>query len=166
VLVTHFDVDHVGGLDRLAGLDVAVHAGQGDAALVAGRESPPLLSRKGALQRALGVFRSNPRVEVAPLADGETVGGFTVYETPGHTPGHVVYVNERVEAAFLGDLVRETDGRLEPSPWVLSDDVDRVRESVRELSERAPPFEMAAMGHGVPFERDGKDRLDELAATL
>jgi len=166
VLVTHYDLNHVGGLDRLSGLDVPVYAGRADAPLVAGDRSPRPTSFKSATQRAMGLLAPSHCLEVRPVVDGDSVGSFTVYETPGHTDGHVAYVSETLETALLGDLVRESGGDLAASPWFISEDADRVRRSVRDLADRAPPFEVAAVGHGVPFERRGKERLDELAATL
>jgi len=163
VLVTHYDLDHVGGLPRLDELEVDIYAGRGDAPLVAGHGSPSLRSHKGLSQRLLGLLGTPPDADVLPLTDGDTVGSFTVYETPGHTPGHVAYVSEGLETAFLGDLVRESGGALEPSPWLISDDTDAVARSVRELADRAPGFEVAGIGHGVPFERRGSDRLADLS---
>jgi len=166
VLVTHYDADHVAGLSRLGGLDVAVYAGRADAGLVTGSDSPDVRTWKGFTQAVMAPLVRDSPVEVRPLDDGDTVGSFTVYETPGHTPGHVAYVSEALDAAFVGDLVRESDGRLAPSPWVISDDTDRMRESIRSLSARSPAFSVLGMGHGVPFERGGKERLDDLAARL
>jgi glyoxylase-like metal-dependent hydrolase (beta-lactamase superfamily II) len=166
VLITHYDMDHVGGLSRLDGLDVTIYAGRGDAPLVAGRETPPLSVPKGAFQRLVGPLVTPPDHEVVPLADGDEVGSFTVRETPGHTPGHVAYVSEALGIAVLGDLVRESDGDLAPSPWIISADTSEVRRSIRELSEETTAFEVAAVGHGVPFERGGRDRLVDLAGRL
>lgn len=166
VLVTHYDLDHVGGLARLDGLDVTIYAGRGDAPLVSGREAPPFSVPKGAFQRLVGPLITPPKNDVVGLADGDEVGSFTVYETPGHTPGHVAYVSERLGVAFLGDLVGESDGRLAASPWFMSDDAARVRDSVRRFVADAPDFEVAAVGHGVPFERGGRTRLEDLAARL
>ncbi|WP_459193773.1 MBL fold metallo-hydrolase [Halosimplex sp. J119] len=166
VFVTHFDVDHVGGLARFDGLDVPIYVGQRDAGLVAGRTSPPLRFPKGGFQRAMGLLYTPPDNDVVPLADGDTVGSFTAYETPGHTPGHVAYVSEELGVALLGDLAMESDGELRPSPWFLSSDTDHNRASVRRLADESPNFEVAAIGHGVPFERGGADRFADLAASL
>lgn len=164
VLVTHYDLDHVGGLGRL-GLDADVYAGSADAAVLRGEEKPSWRSRKGALQRVVGPFVRR-QADVEALEDGARVGSFTAYHTPGHTPGHTAFVSEARSAAFLGDLVRESDGRLEPSPWFISADADAVRESILRLAEAAPPFEVAGMGHGVPFREDGSERLSGLADRL
>ncbi|MBX0295092.1 MBL fold metallo-hydrolase [Haloarcula nitratireducens] len=166
VLLTHYDFDHVGGLSAFDGVDLTIYVGAADARFVTGEERPPLSNHKGAIQRVGGKFCSPPDNPVEPLTDGETVGSFTTYLTPGHTPGHVCYVSEELDAAFLGDLVREERGTLKPSPWLISYDTGDVRESVRGFVEHVPPFEVAGMGHGVPFKRGGSERLAETAATL
>ena len=166
VLLTHYDLDHVAGLPKLAGYDVDICAGRADAGLVAGTDSPDLGTLKGLTQALGSPFVGNAPGTVQRLDDGDTVGGFTVYATPGHTPGHVTYVNEAVDAAFVGDLLLESDGGLDPSPWFLSADTDAVRESIRSLSAATPEFAVLGVGHGVPFREGGKRRLDDLAARL
>jgi glyoxylase-like metal-dependent hydrolase (beta-lactamase superfamily II) len=166
VLVTHYDLDHVGGLPGLDDLNVTIYAGRGDAPLVTGREAPPFSVPKGAFQRLVGPLITPPDTEVVPLDDGDTVGSFTVYETPGHTPGHVAYVSEDLGFAALGDLVGESAGDIETLPWIVTDDTAAARESVGRLAAEAPAFEVAATGHGVPFERGGHDRLTDCAERL
>ena len=158
VLVTHYDLDHVGGLAGL-GLDAPVYAGDGDAAMLRGDARPPLSNHKGLLQLAMGPFVPRPDLPIRTVADGETVGSFTAYHTPGHTPGHTVYVSEACDVAILGDLVRESGGGLEASPWVMSYDTDEVSDSIRSLVERAPEFSAACVGHGVPLRTGGSAAL-------
>jgi glyoxylase-like metal-dependent hydrolase (beta-lactamase superfamily II) len=165
VLVTHFDVDHVGALDGLA-LDAPVYMGAPDVGAFTGAERPTFRNLKGAIQRSLSAFVDPPETEPQPVADGDTVGSVRVYHTPGHTPGHVAYVSEELSVAFVGDLVVESDGELDPSTWYLSYDTDRVRDSIHELADRAPAVEVLAMGHGVPFVRDGSVRLAELGERI
>ncbi|MFC6757289.1 MULTISPECIES: MBL fold metallo-hydrolase [Haloarcula] len=166
ILITHFDMDHVGGLSAFDGTEVTIHVGAADAPLVTGERKPPLSNHKGLIQRLGGPLASPPDNPVEPVVDGDTVGTFTVYETPGHTPGHVCYVSESLSTAFLGDLVRESGGRLKPSPWVISYDTAAVERSVRSLVERAPEFEVAGMGHGVPFKKGGSERLSDIVKRL
>lgn len=165
VLVTHYDYDHVGGLAELApDLDAPVLAGQPDADYLAGRRTPPLANHKALLQRVIRPLLGRPPRRVEPVADGTRVGSFIVYATPGHTPGHVAYVSERLGVAFLGDLVRSADGGLSASPWVLSYDAAAVRRSVRDLAARAPGFEVACPGHGPPLRSGGADALARVAS--
>lgn len=166
VFVTHYDFDHVGGLGRLQRLNATVYVGAPDAPYVSRTESPDWHNHKGLFQRVTRPLLSAPADSVEPVEDGDTVGSFTVYHTPGHTPGHVCYVSEELSVAFLGDLVREDDGKLEASPWIMSYDTDQVRSSIERLAREELTFEVAAMGHGVPFRKRGSERLEELAARL
>jgi glyoxylase-like metal-dependent hydrolase (beta-lactamase superfamily II) len=167
VLLTHYDLDHVGALAALTPeLDATVHAGAFDAALLRGERSPPLRNHKGALQRLAGLFTTLPNLDVKAVADGEEVGSFTAYHTPGHTPGHVAYVSEGLGVGLLGDLVSESDGALEPSEWIVSYDTGAVLDSIRDLSDRAPAFEVACVGHGDPLASGGSDALAALADRI
>jgi len=165
VLLTHYDVDHVGGLSALDGVDLTIYVGATDAPLVTGTRAPPLSNHKGAIQRLGRLLFSVPDNPVEPLEDGDTVGSFTVYDTPGHTPGHVCYVSEPHSVAFLGDLVLERSGSLRPSPWILSYDSETVSESLRSFVDRAPSFEAAGIGHGVPFSNGASERLAGVVET-
>lgn len=162
VLLTHFDVDHAGGLARL-GAAPPVHAHPVDGGVLV-RERAPDRSLKGLTQRLLRPAVRPPPGELATVTDGEAVGGFEVVATPGHTPGHLAFVHEAASAAFVGDLVVASDGELAPSPWYLSHDADRVRRSIREFAGRVPPVDVVAMGHGDPVTDDGGDALAALAA--
>ncbi|WP_144798571.1 MBL fold metallo-hydrolase [Halorubrum depositum] len=167
VLLTHYDLDHVGTLDALTPeLDATVYAGGFDAAILRGERSPPWRNHKGAFQRLAGLFATRPDLEIESVRDGECLGSFTAYHTPGHTPGHVAYVSEELSVALLGDLVSESDGALEPSEWVISYDTDRVLDSIRDLADRAPAFEVACVGHGDPLASGGGDALDALADRI
>ncbi|EMA72543.1 MBL fold metallo-hydrolase [Halorubrum distributum] len=167
VLLTHYDLDHVGTLAALApDLDASVRAYGFDAQLIRGARSPPLRNHKGLIQRLGGLVTDLPDLDVVVVRDGEEVGSFTAYHTPGHTPGHVAYVSEELGVGLLGDLVSASDGDLKPSGWVISYDTDAVATSVRGLAERAPAFEVACVGHGDPIATDGSEALKRAAATL
>ncbi|MFC6834974.1 MBL fold metallo-hydrolase [Halomarina ordinaria] len=166
VLLTHYDIDHVGGIGRLDLRDATVYMGAPDVDYLTGTSAPAVDSPKGALQRVLAPFARTPRVDVETVADGEEVGSFVVYETPGHTAGHVAYVSDHLSAAFVGDLVVESDGDLSPSPWAISDDTEAVTESIHDLADRMPAVEILGMGHGVPFMRNGSVRLAELGERI
>ena len=168
VLVTHYDFDHVGGLRRLNGdLDARVYMGQRDYGIVSREYTPPLFHHKGAFHRALRrLFPLPSSISFHPLADGEQIGGFTAYHTPGHNPGHTVYVHEGLSAAFLGDLVWEKAGSFTTPVLLDSYSMVELRESVRQFASRSPPFELACVGHGTPLKNGGTDALETLAASL
>ncbi|WP_324758120.1 MBL fold metallo-hydrolase [Haloarcula sp. GH36] len=167
VLVTHYDLDHVGGLNRLVPeFDGPVGVGSDDLALLEGRTDPPFFHHKGLFHRVSRRLFPLPDLAVEPLADGDTVGGFRVYHTPGHNPGHVVYYHEAASTAFLGDLVWGEDGGLTTPFWGDSYDMDELRDSVVALAATLPAFDIAAMGHGDPITADGSGALKRLAASL
>ena len=167
VLVTHFDVDHVGALaELLAASGATCYVGAGDAGFVMGREKPPAFHHKGLLQRIVAPFATKPAADPELVADGDEVGSFTAYHTPGHTPGHTAYVSEELNVAFVGDLVFEDDGELSPSPWLLSYDTEAVADSIHDFADREPAIEILAMGHGTPFVRAGAVRLAELGEKI
>ena len=161
VLLTHYDADHVGTLARLTpALDAPVYVHEREAPYVAGDRLPPWTARNGleALHRLYYRRLSLPDLPIRGLDDGDEVGGFRAYHTPGHTPGHVAYVHEGLSVAFLGDLVYGLGDDLRPTGRLTSYDATRVLESVRSLCRRAPEFEYACPGHGPPLT-DGYDRL-------
>jgi len=166
VLLTHYDLDHTGGVSALrgAGFDGNVHVGREDVALMDGGWSPTLLHPKGVFHRAVRPFFGVR--DVQPVADGDRLGGFEAFHTPGHNPGHTVYVHEGLDAAFLGDLVWEEGGELTPPFWLDSYDMRALRESIRSFAERTPAFELACTGHGTPFVEGGYGALCRLVDRL
>ncbi|WP_135303028.1 MBL fold metallo-hydrolase [Haloarcula amylovorans] len=167
VLVTHYDLDHVGGLNRLVPeFDGPVYVGQEDLALLDGGADPPLFHHKGLFHRVSRQLSRLPDVDWRPLAEGDSIAGFSAYHTPGHNPGHLVYHHGAASTAFLGDLVWEEAGGLTTPFWGDSYDMGRLRESVRGLASRIPAFDVAAMGHGEPLLSGGSDALRALAASV
>jgi glyoxylase-like metal-dependent hydrolase (beta-lactamase superfamily II) len=77
----------------------------------------------------------------------------------------MVYLHES-GVAFLGDLVWEDGGRLTPPFWLDSYDMRGVHESIRDLTRRVPPFEVAAMAHGDPITTNGRRALLDCSARL
>ncbi|WP_336343766.1 MBL fold metallo-hydrolase [Halalkalicoccus ordinarius] len=163
VLLTHYDYDHVGALASL-GLSAPVYAGEPDATYLVGAAEPPLVNRKGLLQRALGRSLDHPDLYAYPVADGDRIGGFVAHHTPGHTAGHMAYFHEDSGVAFLGDCVRSKGGTLHPMPSVLCADAEENARSIRKLEERLPTFDVAAPGHGDPITADVSGVLTRLAA--
>jgi glyoxylase-like metal-dependent hydrolase (beta-lactamase superfamily II) len=167
VLLTHYDLDHTGGLSRLAAdLDAPVYIGARDARVAAGTANTQTLHHKSLFHRAARrLFPLPDELEIREVRDGDEIAGFTAYHTPGHNPGHMVYLHDD-GVALLGDLVWEEDGELTPPFWLDSYDMRRVRESIRDLAARAPAFEVACMGHGTPITNGATDALERLVSRL
>lgn len=163
VLLTHYDVDHVGGLARLD-VDVPVYLGAADARLVQRSWSPTWRHPKGAFHRIARRIYSLSGLDLRPVEDGDRVGGFRAIHTPGHNPGHTVFLHGDSGTALLGDLVWEEDGAFTPPVWLDSFDTDRIAESVRRVA--AESFDHACVGHGDPVTPGADAILRELAAEL
>ncbi len=102
-----------------------------------------------------------------PLREGDEVGGFTVLEVPGHSPGHVAYWRESDRSLVLGDVLfglHPQTGRpgLHEPPEFFTPDPARNRESARRLAALEPA--LVCFGHGPPL-RDTR-RLVEFVAGL
>jgi glyoxylase-like metal-dependent hydrolase (beta-lactamase superfamily II) len=99
------------------------------------------------------------------LREGDVIAGFTVLETPGHTPGHVAYWRESDRALILGDVLNSMNlltmipGLREP-PGFFTDDPAENRRSARKLAELEPA--LVCFGHGPPL-RDTKRFTDFVA---
>lgn len=165
VLLTHYDIDHVGGLGAVDP-EVPVYLGMPDRGYLTGRRRPPLSTPKGVLHRVVGPFLRDRDRSIETVEDGDEIGSFRAYHTPGHTPGHMAYLSESLSIGFLGDLVLERKGELVPSPWYLSYDTDQVADSIHDLADRQPPIETIGVGHGVPYLKNGSVRLAELGRSI
>ncbi|WP_254841284.1 MBL fold metallo-hydrolase [Natronomonas marina] len=163
VLVTHYDIDHVGGLRHL-GDDVPVFIGSADADLVRGAWSPPLFHHKGLFHRVIRRLFPLSGLDLHPVVDGDRIGGFRAVHTPGHNPGHTVFLHDDLGVAALGDLVWESDGRFVAPPWLDSYDTDLIRHSIARVARES--FQCACVGHGRPVARGADAVLRELAAEL
>ncbi len=101
------------------------------------------------------------------VSEGDEVGGFTVVDTPGHSPGHVSYWREADRTLIVGDTLfglhplTAIPGLHEP-PGALSTDPAQNRASIRKLAALEPA--VAVFGHGRPW-RDTR-RFVEFAEAL
>jgi glyoxylase-like metal-dependent hydrolase (beta-lactamase superfamily II) len=128
--------------------------GKGDVAAAEADDMAAVQSNSTVLrwmQRLVG----GPGVPVdRALVEGDETGGFTVLETPGHSPGHVAFWRESDRTLLLGDVLfnqhpwLSIPGLQEPrEQW--SPDPARNRESVRRLGELEP--RLVCFGHGPPL---------------
>jgi hydroxyacylglutathione hydrolase len=135
ILVTHTDIDHIGGVADLAegtGAEVWAPAGELEA-LQTGE------TRGGGRVRA-----HDPEHPVTGGATFTAAGiEFKVLDVPGHSAGHVAYHADG--ALFSGDLLfAGSVGRVD----LTGGDWDALLASVRALAERFPPETVIFPGHG------------------
>jgi len=169
IVLTHAHVDHVGSVDALLRELPASEflIGQresrlltGDFILDAGENGKKLLGFPG--------VKSRPS---RCLNDGDRVGSLQTISSPGHTPGHMAYLDIRDGSLLAGDafttqIAVVAAGVLKlyfPFPRIFSWNRELAAESARKLRNVKPT--RLAVGHGKTIESPlgAMDRAVELA---
>ncbi|MBF6619318.1 MAG: MBL fold metallo-hydrolase [Patulibacter sp.] len=169
-VLTHAHVDHAGGTRKvIEALGVPVLAGERD--LPAMHSGQPEMGFHGVLEKPGNAYGSFPAVpEATALHEGDAVGdGFTVLDTPGHSPGHISLWRERDGVLICGDVINNMNllttvpGVRQP-PTVFTPDPAENRRSIRRLAELDP--RLVLVGHGPPLKKDAAGALKRFAADL
>ena len=105
--VTHAHFDHQGATHAVCqGLGIPLWCGDGERAALESGDLSRVLSPSRPLLAGLSRVLGGPAHPVErTLREGDEVGGFTVIETPGHTPGHLAFWRESDGALVLGDVL-------------------------------------------------------------
>jgi len=148
IALTHGHGDHVGSLDalaaRLEGVEVAM--GELDARIHAGEHPVP--------GRVRGSWPKIATVPTLRLRGGERIGSLEVVPSPGHTPGHVAFLDTRDRTLIAGDVFTSYGGLAVSShyrtrfPLAAMATWDRAADlaSARALRALAPA--LLVVGHG------------------
>jgi glyoxylase-like metal-dependent hydrolase (beta-lactamase superfamily II) len=167
IILTHSDIDHIGGL---AGLKTATNAHTYASAIEAegiarGKSTRPPKGRS--LRRMLFSLLS-PMVKARPviiderISDGQSLpvlGGLRVVNTFGHTPGHISLFSPSAKILFGGDSMRAAEDHLIPSPPAITWDEAKMRESVK--IQAALGAEIVCVGHG-PVIKNAANKFPQM----
>lgn len=148
--LTHAHPDHAGGSKAVVdALGIPFWAPAGDApALEQGHTiGPPGRLKK--LIEAGGKFTSPPIAR--RLQEGDDVAGFTVLDTPGHSPGHISFWREHDRVLICGDVwfnmnVFTTKPGLRAPLGLPTVDPARNARSQQKLVDLQP--DIVGFGHG------------------
>jgi glyoxylase-like metal-dependent hydrolase (beta-lactamase superfamily II) len=159
IALTHAHGDHVGSLDALAGRlgDVEVLITERDAALLAGDSS----LRPGEPGKVRGSVKGVKTRPTRTIAAGERVGSLEVVDSPGHTPGHVAFLDTRDRTLYCGDAYSTLGGLATsakpnwrfPLPALATWHRPTALRSARELRALDPAA--LAPGHGKVVQAPG-----------
>ncbi len=155
ILVTHTDVDHIGGVAALAeGTGAEVWAPVGEAEVL--RSGEPRGGMRVPPHDPAHTVTGGDAIEVAGIA-------FDVIDVPGHSSGHVAFLADG--ELFSGDLLfAGSVGRVD----LPGGDWQALLDSVRALLDRFPPETVVRPGHGpattLARELETNPFLDELRA--
>ena len=164
IALTHGHGDHVGSLDALKdrlGADVEVLMPELDARIHAGEKVVD-----GKLPGSWPKLKTVPDVR---LHAGDRVGSLEVVASPGHSPGHVAFLDARDRSLIAGDAFTSY-GRVAvptflylrfPFAAMATWDKGKTVESARALRALDPP--LLVVGHG-PAVRDPAAAMDAAIA--
>lgn len=109
VLITHYHMDHVGGLKLIHDqLTPEIFVPDNEMEVVAGRSKPaPAASMMGRFASSL--MKTDPVTDIKPASE-LTVEGIDVLKTEGHTPGSTSYYFPSLKAVFVGDALGTKNG--------------------------------------------------------
>ncbi len=112
ILLTHAHYDHAGSIDALKKLvpDARILAGNRESLLFTEAARGVKPSRMRLLPDepqtpVKGSFKKLKNLPDTLLHEGERVGSLRVIKSPGHTPGHISFLDERDGSLYAGDAL-------------------------------------------------------------
>jgi hydroxyacylglutathione hydrolase len=173
IALTHAHGDHVGSARKLKdefGLQLWVGTKDRDAteAGKAVKKDPFNAPGLSVIAGALGDFKAVPVDRVLNERD-ELAAGFTVLDTPGHSPGHVSFWRAEDKTLICGDVffnmhILTTVPGLRQPPGPFTVNPRQNRDSERKLAELRPS--VVGFGHGPVITDGAASKLSDFVADL
>jgi glyoxylase-like metal-dependent hydrolase (beta-lactamase superfamily II) len=157
IVLTHAHGDHVGSADALAARlpEAEVLVSARDARFLAGDKTLDPGEPQSKLRGGYPEVDTRPGVLLQP---GDRVGSLEVVAAPGHTPGHVAFLDTRDRTLIAGDAYSTLGGVATtakvnprfPLPGMATWDKATVIRTAKELRALDPA--RLAVGHGTVVE--------------
>jgi len=161
IVLTHAHIDHIGSLDSLIAALPSIE-------LAIGRREARLLAKDLSLDagekgKALHGFTGAKARPGRLLEEGERIGSLQAIASPGHTPGHMAYVDVRDNALIAGDAFTTQTGvvvagvfkPLFPFPALFSWNAVLSAKSAAKLRKLNPS--VLAVGHGPSISSPARE---------
>jgi glyoxylase-like metal-dependent hydrolase (beta-lactamase superfamily II) len=151
--LTHAHGDHAGGVDgvleRFQGVELSI--GRRDARLLAGDKTLDPDEPQTPIKGYFVKVESTPHRLLQP---GDMVGSLEVLASPGHTPGHIAFLDTRDRSLIAGDAFQTRGGfavsgvlrPLFPFPALATWNKPTALASAEALANLSPT--LLAVGHG------------------
>ena len=172
IIITHADLDHIGGLKGLTELSdavIACHAAE--AAFITGKKPlpvrPSFSGRFAGLGNRLVAGLYKPFVDEMQelLLDKEkTPEGFKVVYLPGRSPGQIGLYHKEEGVIITGDAIINRNNKLSLPPTLFTFNEAQAIESLAKL--RKLSFEVACFGHGPCISEDASEKIAAFLDSL
>lgn len=141
IILTHGHGDHIGGINEAIKLfpNVKVYIGEEDEEF--------LTNSKYSLSKGIHGFDFKYTGNYTLLKEGDSIFGFDVINTPGHTIGSKCFYNKEARIMISGDtLFRRSYGRYDLPTGSLS----QLQQSLKKICENYPEDTIVYSGHTDP----------------
>lgn len=173
IIVTHVDMDHIGGLAQIkqaTGAKVACHAAEKEFMEHPSRRQPAAWYLRPVYSLALLAppLHMRPVTPDELLLDGQELPeGFTVIHTPGHTPGHISLLHREKRLLITGDALSNRKNTLRTPVALWTPDKVNAQRSVWKLAKKyGDDYDIVLFGHGDPLLQNGAKRIKGLASRI